>query len=51
MRNQLLIQEKVLAIQEVMAGFIYKQVIKRDGDFHYDGYILDRSRKYSIDVI
>jgi hypothetical protein len=51
MRDQLLPQERVLAIQEAMAGFIYKQVIKSDGEFHYGGYILDRTSKYSIDVI
>jgi hypothetical protein len=51
MRDQLLPQERVLAIQEAMAGFIYEQVVKPDGEFHYDEHILDRSSKYSIDVI
>jgi hypothetical protein len=51
MRDQLLSQEKVLAIQEAMTWFIYEQVVKPDGKFHYDGHILDRSSKYSIDVI
>jgi hypothetical protein len=43
MRNQLLPQEKVLAIQEAMAGFIYEQIVKIDDEFHYDGHILNRS--------
>jgi hypothetical protein len=51
MLDQLLPQERVLTVQEAMAGFIYKQVVKPDGEFHYDGHILDRSSKYSIDVI
>jgi hypothetical protein len=40
-----------LAIQEAMAEFIYEQIVKPDGEFNYDGHILDRSSKYSIDVI
>jgi hypothetical protein len=51
MRNKLLPQERVLAIQETTAGLIYEQVAKSDGEFDYDGHILDRSSKYSIDVI
>ncbi|RLM59110.1 hypothetical protein C2845_PM18G07300 [Panicum miliaceum] len=51
MRDQLLPQERVLAIQESLAGFIYEQVVNKDGEFHYDGYNLDTSSKYSIDVI
>jgi hypothetical protein len=51
MRDQLLPQERVLEIQKATTGFIYKQVIKPYGEFHYDGHILDRSSKYSIDVI
>jgi hypothetical protein len=45
MRDQLLPQERVLV------GFTYEQLVKPDGEFHYDGHILDRSRKYSVDVI
>jgi hypothetical protein len=51
MRDQLLPQKRVLAIQEAMAKFIYEQVIKSDGEFHYNGHILERSSKYSINVI
>jgi hypothetical protein len=51
MRDQLLPQEKVLAIQEVLAGFIYEQVVNKDSEFYYDGHNLDTSSKYSIDVI
>jgi hypothetical protein len=51
MQDQLLPQERVLVIQEAMAGFIYEQVFKTDGEFQYDGHILDRSSKYSINVI
>jgi hypothetical protein len=51
MRGQLLPQERVLAIQEALAGFIYEQVINKDGEFHYDGRNLDTTSKYSIDVI
>jgi hypothetical protein len=43
-------QERVLAIQEVLAGFIYEQVVNKDGEFHYDGHNLDTSSKCSIDV-
>jgi hypothetical protein len=50
MQDQLLPQGKVLAIQEVMVGFIYEQIVKPDGEFYCDGHILDSS-KYSIDVI
>jgi hypothetical protein len=45
MRDQLLPQERVLVIQEAMAGFIYEQVVKLDGEFHYDGHIFDRSSR------
>jgi hypothetical protein len=51
MRDQLLPLKRVLAIQETLAGFIYEQVINKDGEFHYDGHNLDTSSKYSIDVI
>jgi hypothetical protein len=51
MQDQLLPQERVLAIQEVLVGFIYEQVVKPDGEFHYDGHYLDNRSKYSIDVI
>jgi hypothetical protein len=51
MRDQLIPWEKVLAIQEALAGFIYEQVVKPDGEFHYDRHNLDRSSKYSIDII
>jgi hypothetical protein len=49
MRDHLL--EIFLAIQEALAGFIYEQVVKPNGKFHYDGHDLDKSSKYSIDVI
>jgi hypothetical protein len=51
MRDQLLPRNSFLAIQEALARFIYEQVVKPDGEFHYDGHNLDRSSKYSIDVI
>jgi hypothetical protein len=51
MRDQLLPQERVFMIQEALVGFIYEQVINKDGEFYYDGHNLDPSSKYSIDII
>ncbi|RLN34943.1 transposon protein, putative, CACTA, En/Spm sub-class [Panicum miliaceum] len=50
MRDQLIPQERVLAIQEVLTGFINEEVLTPDGEFYYDGHALDSSSKYSIDA-
>ena len=44
MRDQLLPNERIFAIQEAMEGFIYEHVVKKDCEFHYDGMIVDRSK-------
>ena len=47
MRDQLLPHGIVLAIQEVILGFIYEQVVNKDDEFHYDGRaMLDKRCKY-----
>jgi hypothetical protein len=48
MWDQLLPQEKSFPVQEAIVGFIYEQIIKPIGEFHYDGHILDRNSKYSM---
>ncbi|RLN04317.1 putative polyprotein [Panicum miliaceum] len=50
MRDQLIPPERVLAIQKVLAGFINEEVLTPDGEFYYDGHVLDSSSKYSIDA-
>jgi hypothetical protein len=51
MRDQLLPWEIFLLIQEILAGFIYERIVKQDVEFHYDGHNLDKSSKYSIDIM
>ena len=37
MRETLIPEEKVLAIQEAMCGFIVQEVLDKAGEFYYDG--------------
>ena len=46
MRDQLIPHERVLAIQEALAGFIYGHAVNKDGGFYYDGGKLDPLSKY-----
>jgi len=51
MWDQLIPEDRVLAIQEALAGFIYEQVVNKHGEFHYDGGLLYQRSKYSHIVI
>ena len=51
MRDQLVPQERVMTIQEALAGFINEEVVNELGEFHYGGEILDQRSKYSNIVI
>ena len=37
MRDKLIPEEKIMAIQEQLSGFIVKQVLDPKGEFYYDG--------------
>ena len=37
MRDTLIPEERILAIQEVMSGFIVHEVLDPAGEFYYDG--------------
>ena len=47
MRDTLIPEERILAIQEAMCGFIVEQVLDEKGEFYYDGMSnLDHWSKY-----
>jgi len=47
MRDQFIPEERVLAIQEALCGFIVLQVIDNEGEFYYDGVSnIDNRSKY-----
>ena len=52
MRNELILEEKILAIQEHLSGFIAEQILDPNGEFYCDGesYIDNRSKYDSVCV-
>ena len=46
MRNEPIPEERIMAIQEHLCGFIVQQVLDKNGEFYYDGelYIDNRSK-------
>ena len=47
MRNLLISEEKIMAIQEQLSGFIVEQVIDPKDEFYYDGHSnIDNHSKY-----
>ena len=47
MRDKLLPEEKIMAIQEQLSGFIVEQVLDSKGEFYYDGQShIDNHSKY-----
>ena len=47
MRDKLIPEEKIMAIQEQLSGFIVEQVIDLKDEFYYDGLSnIDNRRKY-----
>ena len=46
MCNELIPEEKIMAVQEHLCGFIVQQVLDKNGEFYYDGelYIDNRSK-------
>ena len=47
MRDKLIPEEKIMAIQEQLSGFIVEQVLDSKGEFYYDGLSnIDNRRKY-----
>ena len=38
MRDKLILEEKIMAIQEQLFGFIVEQVLDPKGEFYYDGH-------------
>ena len=47
MREKLLPDEKIMAIQEQLSGFIVKQVLNPKGEIYYDGqFHIDNRSKY-----
>ena len=50
MRNELIREEIILAVQEVLCGFINDEVLDVNGEFHYDGesYITNKSKYDNI---
>jgi hypothetical protein len=46
MRDQLLPMERVLAIQEALAGFIFEEVVSSNGTFHWDGKAFNDKSNY-----
>ena len=37
MRNELIREERIPAVQEALCGFIVEQVLNENGEFYYDG--------------
>ena len=50
MRNELIREEIILAVQEVLCGFINDEVLDVNGEFYYDGesYINNKSKYDNI---
>ena len=47
MRDKLIQEEKIMAIQEQLSGFIVEQVLDPKGKFYYDGLSnIDNRSKY-----
>ena len=47
MRDKLIPEEKIMAIQEQLSGFIIEQVLDPKGEFYYDGLSnIDNCSKY-----
>ena len=47
MRDKLIPEEKIMAIQEQLSGFIIEQVLDPKGEFYYDGQShIDNRNKY-----
>ena len=47
MRDKLIPEEKIMAIQEQFSGFIVEQVLDPKGEFYYDGiFNIDNHSKY-----
>ena len=47
MRDKLIPEEKVMAIQEQFSGFIVEQILDPKGEFYYDGQShIDNHSKY-----
>ena len=47
MRDKLIPEEKIMAIQEQLSGFIVEQVLDPKGEFYYDGLSnIDNRSKY-----
>ena len=47
MRDKLIPEEKIMAIQEQLSGFIIEQVLDPKGEFYYDGLCnIDNRSKY-----
>ena len=47
MREKLIPEEKIMAIQEQLSGFIIEQVLDPKGKFYYDGLSnIDNRSKY-----
>ena len=47
MRDKLIPEEKIMAIQEQFSGFIVEQVLDPKGEFYYDGLSnIDNRSKY-----
>ena len=47
MRDKLIPEEKIMAIQEQFSGFIVEQVLDPKGEFYYDGISnIDNHSKY-----
>jgi len=52
MRNELIPEEKILAIQEHLSGFIVEKILDPNCEFYYDGesYIDNRSKYDNVCV-
>ena len=47
MRDKLIPEEKIMAIQEQLFGFIVEQILDPKGEFYYDGLSnIDNRSKY-----
>ena len=47
MRDKLIPEEKIMAIQEQLSEFIVEQILDPKGEFYYDGQShIDNRRKY-----
>ena len=47
MRDKLILEEKIMVIQEQLSGFIVEQFLDPKGEFYYDGLSnIDNRSKY-----